>query len=620
MQKPHTLYSLQKRILAILIAISFVFCCLLCRLFFVQVVQGNSLQNKALSQWTRDLSLIAPRGDIFDCTGSVLSTSFTTYNLFARGREIVNADVTAQKISQILKMEFSSVYTKITQKNISEVLLKMQISSEQAEQIYECNLSGIYLSENMNRYYPYGDLATQLLGFVSSDNVGQSGIEACFDDVLSGENGFSFTQSDLQGKEIGGSLRQYVDSEKGEDLILTIDSKIQLALEQALFQAYNEQKAKSVTGLVMNVKTGEVLAMSSKPSFNLNEIPRDDLNTLFDNSKLKAITDSYEPGSTFKILTVAIALEEGLVDFDDRFFCGGSCQVDGQKIKCWKSLGHGSQNLIEGFANSCNCVFTSLAQKIGIETFYEYIEKFGLGKKTGFPMTGESSGIVMKEESVKIVDLARIGFGHAIAVTPIQLITAVSSICNGGNLLTPSLISSSEDNFKNSTISKETSEKVNFLLQEATNKIAPCSFVEGYNVGGKTGTAQKYKETGGVDPGKYISSFLGTYPANDPEYAVLLTVDEPSAGAYYGGIVAGPYGKIFFNSLFDYLGEEKQTDIVLEDVEMPDLVGMSLSQAIEKLALLKINFELDGEGGVVEKQLPPAKTIIKQGDTIVLVV
>lgn len=620
LNKIYTLHSLQKRILAVITLISFIFCGLIVRLFVIQIINGKSLQSKATSQWTRDLSIVAPRGTIYDRTGSALAVSYTTYNLYARGREVRNPSETAQGLSEILNLNFTNIYEKITQKGISEVLIKMNLDSEIAEKIYTKNYSGIYLAESVSRYYPYGNLLSQLLGFTSIDNVGQSGIESYFNKTLSGENGYSFTQSDLQGKEIGGSLRYYIPATKGEDLTLTIDSKIQLILEQVLQKAYNEQKAKAVTGIVMSVKTGEILAMSTKPSFDLNNIPRNDISTLFEQSKIKAVTDVYEPGSTFKILTLAIALETGVCSLEDHFYCPGYRVIDGVRIKCWRSIGHGSQTLAEGFANSCNCVFMDLALRIGVDNFYKYIQSFGLGQKTGLSVSGEASGILMNKSSVKTVDLARIGFGHAIAVTPIQLLTVVCGIMNGGMLKTPILTSSQESNDKYSIISKETSQTMNTLLEKATNKQGDFTFVEGYNVGGKTGTAQKYAESGSIAQGKYISSFVGTYPANDPEYALIIMVDEPSAGAYYGSVVAAPYGKDIFRGIFEYKGIKKDSETTsLVYVDMPDVTNITLTDALITLKKLGLHCEIDGEGGVIKKQLPPEGTKLAVGDTIILI-
>ena len=620
---------MQKRIIAIGLVLIFLVCTLCVRLFFVQIINGKEYQIRALDQWTRDLKLTAPRGTIYDKTGDTLAVSYTTYNVYVRGREVKNVEETAKYLSELLGLKYENTLKKVSNKNISESLLKMQIESDIAEEIYNKNLDGVYLSENVGRYYVYGDLMTQLLGFTSIDNVGQSGIEAYFNNYLTGQDGYSYVQSDLQGKEIGGNLRYYVSGVQGNNITLTVDSKIQIILENVLNKAYSEQKAKSVTGIVMEAKTGKILAISSKPSFDLNEVPRDDLQALFSYSKMSAVTDTYEPGSTFKILTVAAALEEEVVDLDDTFYCPGYRMVDGQKIKCWKTIGHGTQTLAEAFANSCNCCFMDLALRLGVDKFYEYAEKFGLGSKTEITITGESGGILMKKENVKTVDLARMGFGHAIAVTPIQLLSIVSAITNGGIYHTPTVVEKIKDIYDNTTytpkveskriISKETSSLVNSFLKLTTNKTGDYTFVEGYNIGGKTGTAQKYNENGQIAQGKYISSFIGTYPADEPEYLFMIMVDEPSAGAYYGSIVASPYGKEFFSQLFAYKDIPKDDETsVCKEVIMPNIKGMSLANALALLKTLNLFCEIDGEGGVITEQLPPAGTICYEGETILI--
>lgn len=631
MQKPYSLFSFRKRILAVVLVISFIFCSLVVRLFVIQIINGKELQFRATDQWTRDLAIVAPRGDILDSTGSALAVSYTTYNVYVRAREVSSPTTLATVLARELELDFDDVYKKVTKKGVSEVLIKMGISGEQAENIYHHKFLGVYLAENVARYYPYGNLLTQVLGFTSIDNVGQTGIEAYYDEKLKGVDGFSYVQSDLQGKEIGGSLRYYIPATKGNDLTLTINSKIQLVLEQTLEKIMVEQKAKNVTGLMIKPKTGEMVALSTKPSFDLNEVPRDDLEKLFDESKIKGVTDVYEPGSTFKILTVAAALEEGVTNFNDKFYCPGFRVVDGVRIKCWRTIGHGSQTLMEAFGNSCNCCFMDLALRLGKDKFYSYLEKFGLGQKTGITIAGEAKGILMDKSLVKNVDLARIGFGHAVAVTPIQLLSAVSSIINGGNKINPYFLASETDAYGNvvsfapenkgaRTVSENTSSLVNQLLEYAENKTGKYTFVEGYNVGGKTGTAQKYAEGGGIAQGKYISSFVGTYPANDPEYLLLLMVDEPSAGAYYGSIVAAPYGKEVFSGLFEYLGEKKQDESVkVEMVSMPNLVGMCLADAITELKKLGLSFEIDGEGDFITAQLPPVGTEIAKGSEIILI-
>lgn len=606
-----------------------IFCSLCVKLFVVQIINGKELQHKATDQWTRDLTLTAPRGSFFDATGDTLAVSYTTYNVYARAREVKNAEELATKLSQLLDLDFEKTKEKLQNKTVSEVLLKMQIEPELAQQIYALKADGIYMAESVGRYYVYGDLLTQLLGFSSIDNQGQAGLEAYLNDYLTGIDGCSYVQSDLQGKEISNSIRYYVNGIPGADVTVTADSKVQILLEQILQQTYNEQKAKAVTGIVANVKTNEVLAISSKPSFDLNNVPRDDLKILFENSKMKAVTDTYEPGSTFKILTVAAALEEGITNLEDRFYCPGYRFVDGQRIKCWRSIGHGSQNLVEAFANSCNCCFMDLALRLGVDRFYKYIQKFGLGQKTGITIKGESAGIVMKKSAVKNVDLARMGFGHAIAVTPIQLLTVVAGITNDGVLNTPTVIKKITDSTgeivyvpekkQKRIISSKTSKLVNFLLEKAENKTADFSFVEGYNIGGKTGTAQKYDESGRIASGKYISSFIGTYPANNPDYLFMILVDEPSNGAYYGSIVAAPYGKLFFERLFDFYNIEKDDKTIqTKKTTMPHIEGYSISQAVAILAQNKLNYEIAGEGGFVIKQLPPAGTILNEGDTVLI--
>lgn len=576
------------------------------------------MQARATDQWTRDLAITAPRGGIYDRTGSALAVSYTTYNVYVRPREVGQSSQTAQSLSQVLNLPFEKVYQKITQKSVSEVLIKMQIEGEEAENVYKLALPGVYLAENSNRYYPYGNLLTQVLGFISVDNKGQTGVEAYYNNHLQGKDGCSYVQSDLQGKEIGGSLRYYIPATAGDDLTLSVDSKMQLIVERSLEQIMTEQKAKSVSGILADINSGEILAVSTKPSFNLNEVPRDDLNALFEQSKLKVATDVYEPGSTFKILTVAMALEEGLTNMEDRFYCPGYRIIDGVRIKCWRTIGHGSQTLKEAFANSCNCCFMDLALRIGKDRFYSYLNKFGLGQKTGIDASGEAGGILMAKSLVKNVDLARMGFGHAIALTPLQLICAVSSIANGGNYNSLHLVKDEKPlKSKNSIVSSNTSKQVNQLLEFAENRTGKYTFVEGYNVGGKTGTAQKYKEGGGIAQGKYISSFVGTYPADNPQYILFIMVDEPSAGAYYGGVVAAPYGKQIFSQLFDYLNEEKQDpSVITEYTTMPFVEGKSLADAISLIKQAGLQYEIDGDGGYISTQLPPAGTTLQKGTVV----
>lgn len=549
--------------------------------------------------------------------------SYTTYNVYTRYKEIKDLNAVALFLAKKLNMSYKTIYEKITNSSVSEVLIKLKVEQDVAEDILESNLKGIFLSENVTRYYPYGDLLTQVLGFTSIDNTGQAGLELFFNENLSGVDGYYMVQSDLQGKEIDNTLRTYVKSTSGDNITLSIDANIQTILEQVMRKAYEEQKAKGVTGIIMKAKTGEIVAMSNKPSFDLNNVPRDNVTELMDIMKNKCVVDVYEPGSTFKILTTASALECGVTNENDCFYCGGSRIVDGQKIKCWKTIGHGSQKLTQGFANSCNCVFMTLAERMGTSKFYSYLKEFGIGSKTGVQISGESGGIMLKESLVKTVDLARIGFGQTVAVTPLQLITAVSSIVNGGTKVTPTILKLTEKQDGKRLVSEKTSKSICEMMKLVVNKTAMYSFVPGYDIGGKTGTAQKFIN-GSIARGKYVSSFIGTYPASNPEYVLLLCVDEPSAGAYYGSVVAAPYGKDIFSAMFKYLNIlpinlEEDEKLLEKTITMPNLMGKSLTEAVNEMINLGLQYEIDGEGGVVTNQLPPPGTKLFKNANVILI-
>ena len=626
-QKTFTLFSLRKRISALIIAISFLFCALLIRLSIVSLVDGKWLQEKAFNQWTRDLPITGERGKIYDTNGATLAVSKTTYDVYLRGREVDDPIGVSSYLSNLLGLEFEKVHAKAIDKTISESLVKMQIDQEVALKILNSDYKGVFLSENIGRYYPYGDLLTQILGFTTIDNVGQAGIEQYYNNMLTGLDGKYYVQSDLQGHQIDNTLSSYIPSVAGMNLQLTIDVSIQQVVETVLEQIILDHKPKSVTCIVMNPKNGELLALGLKPSFNLNDIPRSDPNLML-TVKNTAVVDVYEPGSTFKILTTAAALEEGKTNLNDRFYDPGYRIVDGQKIKCWKTIGHGSEDLVDGFINSCNSVFMDLALRMGTNSFYSYLKKFGIGSKTGIDIASESSGILMKQSSVKNVDLARIGFGQAVAVTPIQIITAFCAAINGGELLQPYLVKSATDSqgnvvlennkkVKTRVISQNTSNLINNLLENVATKRGKTTFVDGYRIGGKTGTAQKY-ENGVIARGKYVSSFFGTYPADNPEYAMLLLVNEPSAGVYYGSVVAAPYAKEIFSGIFQAKNIKSQDEQQKqkEYVEMPNLVGLSLVEACEKLVTMGLNYELDGEGGMVVAQFQPTGTVLEKYSTV----
>jgi len=407
---------------------------------------------------------------------------------------------------------------------------------------------------------------------------------------------------------------------------------MQAILERELTIAYEEHKALGVSGIIMNAKTGGIKAMSCLPSFNLNEIPRDNVQELQAKTKNSAVVDVYEPGSTFKLITLAAALNEGLTHTEEHFYCGGRTSVDGETIKCWKTTGHGSVTLLEGFKVSCNCVFVNLALRLGVNKYYEYLNLFGLGQKTGVDIASESSGIVMPKEQVRPVDLARIGFGHAIAVTQLQMATVYAKITTGQNLephIMQNIKTSNkvlyENQTKNTTLNlnPDTISTINNMLANNINSEGDYTFVAGYDVGGKTGTAQKYGENGQIASGKYISSFIGTYPATNPEYVMIVCVNEPSTGAYYGGVVAKPIGERIFSSIFatKSIRPTDETQLLNKpNISMPLLIGKTVSEACAELKQIGLNAIIDCDGTKVVSQMPAENTLLYLGEEVYLMV
>ncbi|MGN1227380.1 MAG: penicillin-binding transpeptidase domain-containing protein [Christensenellales bacterium] len=618
---------LQKRLLVLSVLITFLFAIIVFRLGFIQLINGQWLQAKAVDQWTRDVPLKAKRGTVFDRNGNAIAISSPSYDVYVRARNVKDAVLLSEELSKILQLDFEKVYAKVVDRTVSETLIKMQVEEGQVQQIKDKNLSGVVLSQNNVRTYPYGDLFTQVLGFTTIDGVGQSGLEAYYNEMLTGINGTLLTQADVQGIELGNTLDYYLPSTPGMNITTTLDSHIQLLLEKAMAKALIEQKATKVTGIVMNPNTGEILAMGSKPSFDLNEVPRDNVSELMAMAKNMAVVDIYEPGSTFKIITSACALSEGVVTIDDSFYDPGYRIVDGDKIKCWKYVGHGHQNFTDGFCNSCNSVFIDLALRMGIDNFYNILEKFGIGQKTNVDFYGESSGIMMDKTLAKKVDLARMGFGQAIAVTPIQLITALSATVNGGNLMTPYLAKSIVDKDGNvvfmanekvvrRVINEDVSATIRMFLEEAVSRpLGKYTFIQNYCVGGKTGTTQKY--VNGAIAGTYIASFFGAFPCDKPDYVILFIVDEPTAGSYYGSIAASPYAKEVIQGIIDYKGYLPVANVdELEKIKMPNLVGQSLTIASQKLIELGLQYEIAGEGDFVISQFPSTDTEINKGQVI----
>lgn len=495
----YNIFTLQKRLLVLIMLITFVFLALSCRLFYIQVINAETLVKRAEDQWTRDLPISAKRGTIYDRNGVALAISYTSFNVYVRAINVKDATKVTKLLSETFDLDYEKTYQKVTNRFVSESLIKLQAEEEDVLKLKQANLDGIYLSENTKRFYPYGDFLTQVLGYTTIDNIGQSGLELYYNKYLSGIDGYSYVQANIKGGELYNSLASYVPSISGNNLYLTIDYNIQKFAEDAAKEIMTNEKPKSATIIVMDAQTSEILAMTSKPSFNLNEIPRDNISALNSMTKNLSLVDVYEPGSTFKVLTTAMALEEGKVTPNDHFYDPGYRIVDGQKIKCWRLHGHGSQTMTDGLCNSCNSVFVDLALRLGEDTMYSYFEKFGFGSALNVDFPGESGGIIMQKDVAKKVDLARMGFGQAIATTPIQLVNAICCVLNGGTLMQPYFVDkiTTSDNTlikQNSNlkirqvVSEETSSTIKMMFEEVIKKANGFnSFIPGYRVGGKTG-------------------------------------------------------------------------------------------------------------------------------------
>lgn len=595
------------------------------------IFSSNNLQIKAQDQWTRTLFLKANRGKITDVNGNTLANNDVSYDVFLRAREVEDANKVSKFLSEKLNLNFEKTYKKAKDVFVSEVLVKLQVDEKTAQEILKENLKGVYITQNISRNYPYGKLLSQVLGFLTSDSVGQSGIESYYNKILCGVDGKYLTQSDVRGITIDDSISYYVDGIDGLNLTLSIDVNIQNIVEIVLQQIMEEQKPKRVSCIVLNPLNSNIISLAINPSFNLNSVPRDDVKTLMELTKNVTVTDVYEPGSTFKILTLAAALSEGLTNVNEHFYCPGFRVIDGERIKCWRTIGHGDQTLVECVQNSCNCCFMDLALRLGKEKLYKYLRAFGIGSVTGVDISGESAGLLLDESLVKDVDLARIGFGQSVAVNQLQLLNAFCSAINGGTLHCPTLVENyfnsnneivfNKNNFiLNKVITQDVSNTLRFLLEQSLSKSGEMTFINNYKVAGKTGTAQKYGGDGKIAQGKYVSSFFGFLNGKEnPEYALLLCVDEPSTGAYYGSVVAKPYAKIIFEKIIEYKNIASDAEnLEVKKFTMPNLVGNSLFSACNTLDDINVDYEIDGENGIILEQFPKAGTEIDYSSCVLL--
>lgn len=653
-----------KKRLVIGFAFLFAVMALLCfRTGWVQIVKGKEYSQKATEQQTRDVPIEAKRGVIYDRNYEELAISATCYSVWARPTNVASGDTLGEKEASINKTvaTLAKILDK-DEKEIRELLTKEQslvkvdkyLDKDTADKIRKADLSGIEIAEDVKRYYPLNAFLSHTLGSVTDDNTGLSGLELQYNSYLSGVSGRWIKNTDISGNSLAYGEEKYYQAEDGLGLVLTIDETIQHYVEKSIATVQKNTSADRVMAIMMDPKTGDILALAQTPEFDPND-PKTPLKkseqtklaSLSDTEKMdywndmwrnSLISDVYEPGSTFKLLTTSMALEEGKTTTSENFTCTGYINVANETLRCWKYYApHGTQTLTEAVGNSCNPVFVTLAQRLGIDTFYNYLETFGITEKTGIDFPGEGTSILQNKEKAGSVGLATMGYGQGVAVTPIQLITAISSLGNEGKLMKPRLVKALVDEdgkvvkefdteIVRQTVSKKTAEEMceimEFVVAEGG---AGTAKVEGYRVGGKTGTANKAKN-GGYSEQTY-SSFIGMAPMDDPQVAVLVIVDNPK-GVKYGSQTAAPGAKLILEDTLRYLDlqpkytEEEKEELSKDQVTVPDLVGEGLEDAIGILGGDGLEYKASGgtqdESFVVQDQYPKAGEKIDRGGTVYL--
>ena len=629
---------IRKRVLTLLVLLIFLFGVLVCRIAYLTTARSAELTSRGVRQWTREGTVYARRGNILDTNGQTLVMSATAYIVSVEPGKVQDVQAFARAISPILGLSEEKVAEKASQRGKSSVTLKRQVSRETADQLRQLKqskdaetaaaASALVFDEDVRRVYLRGAFLTQTLGLVNVDGVGQSGLEQQYETLLRGEAGRSMRSVDGKARPIYDSGNLYIEPQDGSTIRLTIDATIQEIVEKAMRECYEVNKAQAVHALVMDVYTGAVLAMCSKPDYDPNDPPREQLDALQSLMRIRLISDSYEPGSTFKILTAAAALDSGVTTPEDGFYCSGKIKVDGDTIKCWGSP-HKAETMAQALQNSCNPVFVELALRMGAQRFYQYLHAFGLGSKTNIDLQGEESGILIPVNSVKNVDLARIGFGQSVAVTPIQLLTAACSVLNGGRLMRPYLLKEAvspdgtvlyrtSPKVVSTPISEETSLTMRKLLEDVVAVGgAKNARIPGYRIGGKTGTAQVYKD-GRIVRNVHIGSFLGFAPADDPRIALLVIVDEADTPVDYGGTTAAPFARQILEDVLPYLGYQPDEWEDSEPVQVPDVTGQPLWEARRTLSSMGLKVLDDGGSGSVTAQMPSAGATLRTGGQMML--
>lgn len=611
------------KVLFLIMLILFVF--IILRVFYIQIFDYKKLNSFASSIWSRSLPLEADRGLILDRNGVVLADNLTTTSLVLVPGQIKDKEKTTKALAEVLGTSYDDM-KKHVYKNISIERVHPEgrrLSFDVAEKISALSLDGVYLVKESKRYYPYGNLLSHTLGYVGIDNQGLSGLELKYDSYLTGKSGAIKYFSDAKGNKLNMSS-SYIAPEKGLDISLTIDINIQKSIERELDNIIDMFSPDMTLAIAMNPKTGEILGISSRPDYDPNSYQNYTQEVL---SRNLPVWSSYEPGSTFKIITMSSAIEEKVVDiYNDHFYDSGSVRVDGSTLRCWKSKGHGAQTFLQVLENSCNPGFVRLGQLLGKERLFSYIDKFGFGEKTGVDLSGEGTGIIFPLNKVGNVELATTAFGQGVSVTPIQQVTAVSAVVNGGYLYKPYIVKNILESNTNTIIKETNKELVRTIISSETSSImrhalesvvakggGKSAYIEGYRVGGKTGTAQKV-ENGHYLVGNYIMSFMAVMPSNDPEVVLYLAIDNPKNTALLSSYTTTPIARRILLDIIDALDIKPQDEGLEKErewtdkltYEVPNVVGMSVSDA--KKLLVNFTIEYTGTGETVVSQSPDPKT------------
>lgn len=625
--------KIDERIKITFLVMLILFIFIILRVFYIQVFDYKKLNEYASDLWSRDLPIEANRGLILDRNGVVLADNLTTTSLVLIPNQIKEKEKATEELSKILNVSYDEMQKHVYKKTSIERVHPegRRLSYDIAEKISNLKLEGVYLVKEAKRYYPYGNLLSHSLGYVGIDNQGLSGLELEYDKYLTGKSGAIKYFSDAKGNKLNVS-DVYVEPQDGMNLYLTIDINIQKSIERELDNIVDMFSPDMALAVVMNPKTGEILGMGSRPDYNPNTYQKYSQDVL---SRNLPVWSSYEPGSTFKIITMATSVEEKIIDIEnDHFYDSGSVNVDGSVLKCWKAGGHGDQTFLQVLQNSCNPGFVKLGQMLGKERLFSYIKKFGFGEKTGVDLNGEGQGILFPLEKVGNVELSTTAFGQGVSVTPIQQVTAVSAVVNGGYLYKPYIVKSIAEKETNSIIQETSKTLVRKVISSETSTImrhalesvvakggGKAAYIEGYRIGGKTGTAQKVKD-GRYLVGNYIMSFMSIVPSNDPEAVFYLAIDNPKNTALLSSYTTTPIARRVLLDIIDALDIKEQKEGMEKDLEwtdkimyqVPNVIGKSVKEA--KKLLSNFTIEYTGTGETVISQSPEANTKLEDRGTV----